>query len=109
MHVSELAQCELSQPGRCRYGGGVGAPLGLLLSELCRVSEDKDGTSTGYTRKLFHALIFLRGPNDRLYEALAREQDGPARGVIFALGYISLRTLLFTDPNDRHYGRSREV
>ena len=74
---------------------------------------------TGYTRKVFHALIFssavvvqafggfvavcvfgtmvslvvglavLRGPNDRLYEALAREQDGPARTYYIVIPYFA--------------------
>lgn len=77
------------------------------------------GVRTGYTRKLFHALIFLsavaanafggfvavcvfgvmvslvvglavlRGPNDRLYEALAREQDGPARTYYIVIPYFA--------------------
>jgi phytol kinase len=74
---------------------------------------------TGYTRKVFHALIFIsavvvqafggfvavcvfgmmvslvvglavfRGPNDRLYEALAREQDGPARTYYIVIPYFA--------------------
>ena len=74
---------------------------------------------TGYTRKVFHVLIFvsavivqafggfvavcvfgmmvsvvvglavLRGPNDRLYEALAREQDGPDRTYYIVVPYFA--------------------
>jgi phytol kinase len=77
------------------------------------------GFRTGYTRKLFHALIFLsavganafggfvavcvfgvmvslvvglavvRGPDDPLYEALAREQDGPARTYYIVFPYFA--------------------
>lgn len=77
------------------------------------------GFRTGYTRKLFHALIFLsavganafggfvavcvfgvmvslvvglavfRGPNDPLYEALAREQDGLARTYYIVIPYFA--------------------
>ena len=77
------------------------------------------GLRTGYTRKVFHALIFLsaavahacggfvavcvfgtmvslvvglavlRGPGDRLYEALAREQDGPARTYYIVTSYFA--------------------
>lgn len=74
---------------------------------------------TGYTRKVFHVLIFvsavvvqalggfaavcvfgmmvsvvvglavLRGPDDRLYEALAREQDGPNRTYYIVVPYFA--------------------
>jgi phytol kinase len=74
---------------------------------------------TGYTRKVFHALIFtsavvvhafggfvavcvfgmmvslvvamavVRGPNDRLFEALAREQDGSARAYYIIIPYFA--------------------
>jgi len=74
---------------------------------------------TGYTRKVFHVLIFLsavvvqafagfvavcvfgfmvslvvglavlRGPDDRLYEALAREQDGPDRTYYIVVPYFA--------------------
>ena len=77
------------------------------------------GLQAGYTRKVFHALIFLsaavaqalggfvavcvfgtmvslvvglavlRGPNDRQYEALAREQDGPARTYYIVTSYFA--------------------
>jgi phytol kinase len=79
----------------------------------------KRGVRTGYTRKLFHALIFLsavganalggfvavcvfgvmvslvvglaviRGRGDPLYEALAREQDGPARTYYIVIPYFA--------------------
>lgn len=74
---------------------------------------------TGYTRKLFHVLIFttavfvqaiggfwavcvfgsmvalvvglalFRGRGDRLYEALAREQDGPDRTYYILISYVA--------------------
>jgi phytol kinase len=74
---------------------------------------------TGYTRKVFHVLIFisavvvqafggfvavcvfgtmvsvvvglavLRGSNDPLYEALAREQDGPDRTYYIVIPYFA--------------------
>lgn len=74
---------------------------------------------TGYTRKLFHVLIFTsavfvqafggfwavcvfglmvslvvglaiyRGPGDRLYETLAREQDGPDRTYYIIIPYFA--------------------
>lgn len=74
---------------------------------------------TGYTRKLFHLLIFssaavsnafggfwavcvfglmvslvvglavIRGPGDRFYEALAREQDGPDRTYYIVIPYFA--------------------
>jgi phytol kinase len=74
---------------------------------------------TGYTRKLFHVLIFtsavivhafggfwavcvfgvmvslvvglavVRGRGDRLYEALAREQDGPDRTYYIVIPYFA--------------------
>jgi len=77
------------------------------------------GLQTGYTRKVFHALIFLsaavaqasggfvavcvfgtmvslvvglavlRGPKDRQYEAIAREQDGPARTYYIVTSYFA--------------------
>ena len=77
------------------------------------------GLRTGYTRKLFHVLIFIsavfanafggfwavcmfgvmvslvvgmavfRGAGDRLYEALAREQDGPNRTYYIIIPYFA--------------------
>jgi phytol kinase len=74
---------------------------------------------TGYTRKFFHILIFtsavfvqaiggcwavcvfgstvavvvgfavFRGPGDRLYEALAREQDGADRTYYIVISYVA--------------------
>jgi len=91
----------------------LGAVLALVWSYSClsfaAQLKTRLGLRTGYTRKVFHVLIFtsaavvqavggfvavcvfgtmvsgvvglavFRGPNDPLYEALAREQDGPAR------------------------------
>ena len=77
------------------------------------------GLNTGYTRKIFHVLVFLsviavqtlfgfvavcllgtmvslvilyavlRGPGNRLYEALAREQDFPYRTYYIVLPYFA--------------------
>jgi phytol kinase len=77
------------------------------------------GVRTGYTRKLFHVLIFVsavfanafggfwavcvfgmmvslvvgvavfRGNGDRFYEALAREQDGPNRTYYVVIPYFA--------------------
>jgi phytol kinase len=91
----------------------LGALIALIWAYAClRLAahlKTKFVLRTGYTRKVFHALIFisavvvqafggfiavcvfgtmvsgvvglavLRGPNDPLYEAIAREQDGPFR------------------------------
>jgi len=81
--------------------------------------KTKVGLRTGYTRKLFHALIFvsavlanafggfwavcvfglmvsvvvfmavLRGAGDGFYEALAREQDGPDRTYYIVIPYFA--------------------
>lgn len=100
-----------------------GALLAVVWSYCCLrfagYLKLKVGLHTGYTRKIFHALIFLsavvaqafggfvavcvfgmmvslvvglavlRGPNDRLYEALAREQDGPARTYYIVIPYFA--------------------
>jgi phytol kinase len=100
-----------------------GALLALVWSYCCLrfagYLKTRMGVRTGYTRKVFHALIFLsavvahalggfvavcvfgtmvslvvglavlRGPNDRLYEALAREQDGPARTYYIVSSYFA--------------------
>lgn len=95
--------------------------LGWAYCCLCFAGylKARIGLQTGYTRKIFHALIFLsaavahafggfvavcvfgtmvslvvglavlRGPNDRLYEALAREQDGPARTYYIVTSYFA--------------------
>ena len=101
----------------------LGALLALVWSYYCLrfagYLKTTRGVRTGYTRKVFHALIFLsavaahavggfvavcvfgtmvslvvglavlRGPNDRLYEALAREQDGPARTYYIVSSYFA--------------------
>ena len=100
----------------------VGALVALGWAYCClRLAGylKRKGVRTGYTRKVFHALIFLsaavaqafggfvavcvfgtmvslvvglavlRGPNDRLYEALAREQDGPARTYYIVTSYFA--------------------
>jgi phytol kinase len=100
-----------------------GALLGLVWSYVCLsfagYLKTKMGLRTGYTRKVFHALIFLsaviahavggfvavcvfgtmvslvvglavrRGPNDSQYEALAREQDGPFRTYYIVVSYFA--------------------
>ena len=101
----------------------AGALLALVWSYCCLsfagYLKMTMGLHTGYTRKTFHALIFisavvaqafggfvavcvfgvavslvvglavLRGPNDRLYEALAREQDRPARTYYIVIPYFA--------------------
>ncbi len=101
----------------------LGAMLALGWSYACLSFAGYLRTTrrlrAGYTRKVFHALIFisavvvqtlggfvavcvfgmmvslvvglaiLRGPNDRLYEALAREQDGPARTYYIVIPYFA--------------------
>ena len=101
----------------------LGAVLALVWSYSCLsfagYLKTRMRLRTGYTRKLFHALIFIsavvvqafggfvavcvfglmvslvvglavvRGPNDRLYEALAREQDGPARTYYIVVSYFA--------------------
>src|ERR1044072_324442 len=81
--------------------------------------KDKRRLRTGYTRKLFHVMIFVsaaiisvfggfwavcvfgvmvsvvaglavfRGQGDRFYEALAREQDGPDRTYYIIIPYFA--------------------
>ena len=101
----------------------LGALLAFVWSYCClRFAghlKAKVRLRTGYTRKVFHVLIFvsavvvqafggfaavcvfglmvsvvvglavLRGPNDRLYEALAREQDGPHRTYYIVVPYFA--------------------
>jgi len=101
----------------------LGALLALVWSYSCLsfagYLKTRMGLRTGYTRKVFHALIFisavvvqafggfvavcvfgmmvsivvsvavLRGPNDPLYEALAREQDGPSRTYYILIPYFA--------------------
>ena len=99
------------------------APLGLLWSYGCLsfAGHLKVGArlKTGYTRKVFHVLIFLsaatvqgvggfaavcvfgtmvtivvgyailRGPGNYLYEAIAREQDGRYRSHFIVVPYFA--------------------
>jgi phytol kinase len=99
------------------------AVLGLGWSYAClnlaAQLKTRFGLRTGYTRKVFHVLIFtsaalvqaiggfvavcvfgtmvsavvalavLRGPNNPLYEALAREQDGPARTYYIVIPHFA--------------------
>ena len=100
-----------------------GAFLTLAWSYSCLsfagYLRTKIALRTGYTRKIFHALIFLsaviahalggfvgvcvfgtmvslvvglavlRGPGDRQYAALAREQDGAARTYYIVISYFA--------------------
>ena len=101
----------------------LGALLALVWAYCCLsfagYLKMRMGLHTAYTRKIFHALIFLsavvaqavggfvavcvfgvmvslvvglavvRGPGDRLYEALAREQDRPARTYYIVIPYFA--------------------
>jgi phytol kinase len=101
----------------------LGALLALVWSYSClSLAADlkiRARLRTGYTRKLFHVLIFtsavfvqtfagfwgvcvfglmvslvvglavFRGQGDRLYEALAREQDGPDRTYYIVVPYFA--------------------
>ncbi len=101
----------------------VGALLALGWSYSCLSLaahlKTRFRVPTGYTRKLFHVLIFssavlvqvlggfwavcvfgmmvslvvavavFRGPGDRFYEALAREQDGPDRTYYVVIPYFA--------------------
>lgn len=101
----------------------LGALLAFMWSYCClRFAghlKTKIRLRTGYTRKVFHVLIFasavavqafggfvavcvfgmmvsvvvglavLHGPGDRLYEALAREQDGPYRTYYIVVPYFA--------------------
>lgn len=101
----------------------IGAPVALLWAYSClslaAYLKAKSRLPTGYTRKLFHVLIFtsavfvhavggfwavcvfglmvslvvgravLGGEGDRLYEALAREQDGPDRTYYIVVPYFA--------------------
>src|SRR5882724_9827630 len=98
-------------------------PVGLLWSFCClsfaAYLKCVRGFSTGYTRKIFHVLIFLsavavqifwgfvavclfgtmvslvigyanfRGAGHRFYESLAREQDGPHRTYYIVVPYFA--------------------
>ncbi len=99
------------------------APLGLLWSFGCLTFAGylkvRAHFKTGYTRKIFHVLIFLsaatvqavagfsavclfgmmvtlvvgyailRGPGSPLYEAIGREQDGPNRSYFIVVPYFA--------------------
>jgi len=99
------------------------APLGLLWSYGCLSFAGhlkvRAHLKTGYTRKIFHVLIFLSaatvqavggfaavclfgamvsvvvgyailaGPGSRLYEAIGREQDGPYRSYFIVIPYFA--------------------
>lgn len=101
----------------------LGALLALVWSYSCLSLaahlKTKLRVPTGYTRKLFHVLIFtsavfvqvfggfwavcvfglmvslvvalavFRGRGDRFYEALAREQDGPDRTYYVVIPYFA--------------------
>ena len=101
----------------------LGALVALFWSYSCLsfagYLRTRIALRTGYTRKIFHALIFLsaavahalggfvavcvfgtmvslvvgmaifRGPNDQHYKALAREQDGPARTYYIVVSYFA--------------------
>jgi phytol kinase len=101
----------------------VCGPVGLLWCYCCLsfagYLKCVRGFSTGYTRKIFHVLIFLsavavqafwgfaavclfgtmvslviayalfRGVGNKFYEALAREQDGPHRTYYIVLPYFA--------------------
>jgi phytol kinase len=100
---------EFTSPGLIALGAGLALVWSYSALSLAAYLRVKIGLPAGYTRKLFHVLIFisavvvqacsgfvgvcvfgtivsgvvglavLRGPGDPLYEALAREQDKPAR------------------------------
>ncbi|MEN3328031.1 MAG: phytol kinase [Acidobacteriota bacterium] len=101
----------------------LGALVALVWSYACLSFaahfKPKVRLRTGYTRKLFHVLIFttavfvqaiggfwavclfgftvafvvgfavFRGQGNRLYEALAREQDGPDRTYYIVVSYVA--------------------
>ena len=101
----------------------LGGPLGIIWSLLCLhiagYLKGQRGWRTGFTRKVFHFLIFgtasglqvaggtplvclfggmtsvvllyaiLRGAGDPLYEALARESDSPHRTYCIVVPYLA--------------------
>jgi len=100
----------------------IGGPLGLAWSFVALWFAGKlkrNGTRTGYTRKVFHFLIFItvavlqwrfgtpavclfggmvtvtvffavwRGPGNLLYEAMAREKDEPHRTFFVLVPYFT--------------------
>lgn len=101
----------------------VGSPFGILWSYLCLhlagYLKQNRGLKTGYTRKIFHFLIFTsvviiqiawdtsavclfggactllifyavwKGPGNLLYEAIAREKDEPHRTHYIVIPYFA--------------------
>ncbi len=101
----------------------IGGPLGLLWATLCLFIsgwlKKRKGLKTGYTRKVFHILIFssvatlhlaggtawvclfggmttlvifyavVRGPGNFFYEAIAREKDAPHRTYYIVAPYFA--------------------
>lgn len=101
----------------------IGSPLGILWAYMCLYFAGYlkmyKGYRTGYTRKIFHFLIFStvvtiqsiwgtpivclfggmctlvisyavwRGPGDLLYEAMAREKDEPHRTCYITVPYFA--------------------
>jgi len=101
----------------------AGAPAGLIWAMACLLLagylKRSRGWKTGYTRKVFHFLIFfsvaliqrvwgtplvclfggmtslvllyalIRGSGDILYEALAREKDAPLRTYFIVAPYLA--------------------
>jgi phytol kinase len=101
----------------------LGGPTGLAWAALCLLFsgylKKRRGMKTGYTRKVFHFLIFgsvvliqvlwgtpivclfggmttlvvfyavFRGPGNMLYEAMAREKDEPHRTHYIVVAYFA--------------------
>jgi phytol kinase len=101
----------------------LGGPVGLLWAAACLMLagwlKTRRGWLTGYTRKLFHFLIFasvvvvhaiwktpgvclfgamttiviayalFRGPDHFMYEAMAREKDEPRRTHYIVVAYFA--------------------
>ncbi len=101
----------------------IGGPLGILWAYICLYISGylkmKKGFKTGYTRKIFHFLIFMsvvvvqwvwgtsvmclfggmaslvilysliRGKGNLLYEAIAREADEPHRTLFIVIPYFA--------------------
>jgi len=110
---------ELPSPSVVMLGALVAFVWSYCCLRFAGHLKTKTRLRTGYTRKVFHVLIFvsavvvqafggfvavcvfgmmvsvvvglalLRGPNDRLYEALAREQDGPYRTYYIVVPYFA--------------------
>lgn len=101
----------------------IGAPLGIIWAYVCLYfaghMKKSRGYKTGYTRKIFHFLIFSsvtaiqsiwgtpvvclfgavcslvifyaiwKGPGSLLYEAMAREKDEPSRTYYIVVPYLA--------------------